>query len=150
MARSSPSLYLPRVAAAQVSKKCFDEVVQLLEQAERPTRLVFVRHACGRRFRDHREGARRLASPGNSRSRGSLGTPGSSGISLPSPRAPDGWLSLTPSPGRMKKKRRQPAEVGRLGAYKHRGTAHVPTDVAPSGEVVEGGFCAVGGGRSQD
>ncbi len=35
---------------AQVTKKSFTEVVTLLDQAKRPTRLTFVRHACGRRF----------------------------------------------------------------------------------------------------
>lgn len=35
---------------AQVSKKSFADVACLLDRAKRPTRLTFVRHACGRRF----------------------------------------------------------------------------------------------------
>lgn len=35
---------------AQVSKKSFADVAHLLDRAKRPTRLTFVRHACGRRF----------------------------------------------------------------------------------------------------
>ncbi|CAM9942370.1 unnamed protein product, partial [Ectocarpus sp. 12 AP-2014] len=41
---------LVRVDNVQVTKKSFTEVASLLDQAERPTRLTFVRHACGRRF----------------------------------------------------------------------------------------------------
>ncbi|CAN0241010.1 unnamed protein product, partial [Ectocarpus sp. 4 AP-2014] len=41
---------LVRVDDVQVTKKSFTEVASLLDQAERPTRLTFVRHACGRRF----------------------------------------------------------------------------------------------------
>ena len=35
---------------SQVSKKSFADVAALLDRAKRPTRLTFVRHACGRRF----------------------------------------------------------------------------------------------------
>lgn len=35
---------------SQVSKKSFADVAHLLDRAKRPTRLTFVRHACGRRF----------------------------------------------------------------------------------------------------
>lgn len=38
------------VPIGKVTKKSFTEVASLLDQAERPTRLTFVRHACGRRF----------------------------------------------------------------------------------------------------
>lgn len=38
------------VPIKKVTKKSFAEVASLLDQAERPTRLTFVRHACGRRF----------------------------------------------------------------------------------------------------
>ncbi|CAM9582311.1 unnamed protein product, partial [Scytosiphon promiscuus] len=41
---------LVRVDDVQVTKKSFRDVTGLLERAERPTRLTFVRHACGRRF----------------------------------------------------------------------------------------------------
>lgn len=33
-----------------MSKKSFADVAHLLDRAKRPTRLTFVRHACGRRF----------------------------------------------------------------------------------------------------
>lgn len=39
----------------KVSKRSFQDVVSLLERTQRPTRLTFVRHACGRRFRTRRE-----------------------------------------------------------------------------------------------
>lgn len=38
------------LSGAQVSKKSFADAVSLLHREHRPTRLVFVRHACGRRF----------------------------------------------------------------------------------------------------
>lgn len=39
----------------KVSKKSFQDVVFLLEKSQRPIRLTFVRHLCGRRFRTRRE-----------------------------------------------------------------------------------------------
>ncbi|CAM9112960.1 unnamed protein product, partial [Pylaiella littoralis] len=41
---------LVRVDDMQVTKKSFSDVITLLNRAERPTRLTFIRHACGRRF----------------------------------------------------------------------------------------------------
>ncbi|CAM9503718.1 unnamed protein product, partial [Hapterophycus canaliculatus] len=110
---------LVRVDDMQVTKKSFTDVAGLLERAQRPTRLTFVRHACGRRFvgrekgRGRYRGATRPAAQPGSPPRSSLvggwggccGNWGNAGCGCEDPLRGPPVLSL--SPRKSNKRHRQ-------------------------------------------